>query len=123
MKFRRDGVSETYVKKRHYIYLSLDKMTVNFANTPWQLSGTIEVGTGMKSNQMRCYQCRQPGHYSKNFLEKRQNNMGRQSKLFVGLIKHSVNMLSHTGPHNLGYSNWIVAHHQKQPWMKKIKNR
>jgi hypothetical protein len=25
--------------------------------------------------------------------------MGRQSKLFVGLIEHSVNMLSHTGYH------------------------
>jgi hypothetical protein len=30
--------------------------------------------------------------------------MERQSKLFVGLIKHSVNMLSHTGPHK----PWIL---------------
>jgi Zinc knuckle len=58
----------------------------------------------MKNNQMRCYQCGQPGHYSKNCPEKRQNNMGRRSKLFVGLIDHSVNMLSHTGPHN----PWIL---------------
>jgi hypothetical protein len=46
-------------------------------------------GTGMKNNQMRCYQCVKPGHYSKSCPEKRQNNMGRQSKLFVGLIEHS----------------------------------
>jgi hypothetical protein len=30
--------------------------------------------------------------------------MGRQSKLFVGLIEHSVNMLSHTGSHK----PWIL---------------
>jgi hypothetical protein len=58
----------------------------------------------MKNNQMRCYQRGQPGHYSKNCPDKRQNNIGRQSKLFVGLIEHSVNMLSHTGPHK----PWIL---------------
>jgi hypothetical protein len=30
--------------------------------------------------------------------------MKRQSKLFFGLIEHSVNMLSHTGPHK----PWIL---------------
>jgi hypothetical protein len=59
----------------------------------------------MKNNLMRCYQCgQQPGHNSKKCPEKRQNNMGSQSKWCVGLIKHSVNILSHTGPHK----PWIL---------------
>jgi hypothetical protein len=40
MKFRRDHIPEKYAKKD---VISLDKITVKLANTPWQLIGTIEV--------------------------------------------------------------------------------
>jgi Zinc knuckle len=79
--------------------------TINCNSKPQRTIRHCVNGTGMnKNNHMRCYQCGQPGHYIRNFPEKIQNNMGRESKLFVGLIEHSVNMLSHTGPHK----PWIL---------------
>jgi Zinc knuckle len=38
-------------------------------------------GENLKNN---CFNCGKPGHYSKNCPEKKQNNLGRQQKLFVG---------------------------------------
>jgi hypothetical protein len=73
-------------------------------NSKPRTAGNSVNGIGMKNNEMRCYRCGQPEYCSKNGPEKRQNNMGRQSKLFVGLIEHSVNILSHTGPHK----PWIL---------------
>jgi hypothetical protein len=40
-------------------------------------------GENMKNN---CFNSRKPGHYSKNFPERKPNPMGRQQKLFVGYV-------------------------------------